>query len=165
MSKLAVTIEEQTFEIEVDLSQANENEMVVKVDGQPVHVRMPDREAPVEQMEWIVVDDKPYEIVLDRDLSWIHSQSRNFKLEVRNRQDAVTRPQSRDSRVKAPIPGQITQVFVAPGQAVNAGQPLMMLEAMKMENEIRSPRSGTVYAVHVAAGATVSLHQVLVEIG
>ncbi len=165
MSKLVVTIEDRTFEVEVDLAQTNGHDIVVKVDGEPVRVRVPDREAPVEQMEWIVVDDRPYEITFDRDLGWIRSQSRNFKLEVRDAQSGVARPQSRDSRVKAPIPGQITQVLVCAGQQVGAGDPIMMLEAMKMENEIRSPRSGTVRVVHVAPGATVSLNQVLAEIG
>ncbi len=164
MSKLAVTVDDRTFQVELDLSEMNGTELIVKVDGQPVRVRLPDRDAPVEQMEWIVVDDKPYEIVFDRDLGWIRSHSRNHRLDVRDLETAVARPRSRDGRVKAPIPGQITQVLVAPGQRVETGQALLLLEAMKMENEIRSPRSGAVGAIHVLPGQTVSLNEVLVEI-
>ncbi len=164
MSKLAVTIDDQTFEVEVDLSRQNGNGFVVKVNGQPVRVRLPDRDAPAEQMEWIVVDDKPYEIVLDQDMGWIRSHSRNHRLEIRDLETAIARPQSRDARVKAPIPGQITQVLVAAGQQVESGQPLLLLEAMKMENEIRAPRSGKVSVIHVTPGQTVSLNEVLAEI-
>ncbi len=164
MSKLAVTIDDRTFEVLVDLSLTDGNELVVLVEGQPVRVRLPDYQAPVEQMEWIVVDDKPYEIVVDPNMRWIRSQNHNHHLEVRDLETAVAVQRSRDGRVKAPIPGQITQVLVSPGQAVEAGQPLLMLEAMKMENEIRAPRSGTVSALHVTPGETVALNKVLAEI-
>ena len=55
----------------------------------------------------------------------------------------------------APFPGKILSVSVAPGTAVQAGQQLMILEAMKMENEILSPRAGTIVSVNVAAGQMV----------
>ncbi len=164
MSKLAVTIDDDTYQVEVDLSKPSGTELVVKVQGRPVRVRLPDHDAPVEQMEWIVVDDKPYEIVFDRDLGWIRSHSRNHRLEVRDLETALPRPGSRDGRVKAPIPGQVTQVLVSQGQTVEAGQPLLMLEAMKMENEIRAPRSGTVAVLHAVPGLAVSLNEVLAEI-
>ena len=55
----------------------------------------------------------------------------------------------------APFPGKILSVAVAPGTAVQEGQVLMVLEAMKMENEILSPKAGTIVAVNVAAGQMV----------
>ncbi len=164
MSKLAVTIDDHTYQVDVDLSKPNGTELVVLVEGQPVRVRLPDRDAPGEQMEWIVVDDKPYEIVFDSDMQWIRSHSRVHHMGVQDMEATITRPRSGDSRVKAPIPGQITQVLVTPGQTVHAGQALLMLEAMKMENEIRAPRCGTVNALHVSPGQSVSLHEVLAEI-
>jgi biotin carboxyl carrier protein len=66
--------------------------------------------------------------------------------------------------VKAPIPGQIAQVLVTAGQPVKAGQTLIILEAMKMRNEIRSQAAGTVSVVHVAAGQTIARGDLLVEI-
>ncbi len=164
MSKLAVTIDDQVYQVELDLSAQSGSEVTVKVDGKLVRVRVPDWNVPVEQMEWIVVDDRPYEIVFDRDMQWIRSHSRVHQMGVHDMEATVTRPRSGDGRVKAPIPGQITQVLITPGQTVHAGQALLMLEAMKMENEIRSPRCGTVHALHVAPGQSVSLHEVLAEI-
>jgi len=164
MSKLEVTIDDHTYQVDVDLSAQDSEEVTVKVDGQPVRVQLPNSRAPVEEMEWIVVDDKPYEIVFDRDLQWIRSQSRVHHMSVRDLEQVVARPRSGDGRVKAPIPGQITQVLVTPGQCVQAGQPLLLLEAMKMENEIRAPRQGTVRVLHVTPGQGVFLNEVLAEI-
>jgi biotin carboxyl carrier protein len=161
---LAVTIDDQVYQVELDSSAQSGSEVIVKVDDKPVRVRVPDWNAPVEQMEWIVVDDKPYEIVFDLDMQWIRSHSRIYRTGVHDMEATVTRPRSGDGRVKAPIPGLITQVLVAAGQTVHAGQALLMLEAMKMENEIRAPRCGTVNALHVLPGQSVSLHEVLAEI-
>ena len=57
--------------------------------------------------------------------------------------------------VESPMPGNILKVNVAPGQAVNEGDVLLILEAMKMENEIMAPKSGTVSQVLVSKGSTV----------
>lgn len=57
--------------------------------------------------------------------------------------------------VKAPMPGVVLKVQVQQGQAVKAGQVLVILEAMKMENEIVAPKDGTVAQIVVAKGASV----------
>ena len=59
------------------------------------------------------------------------------------------------------MPGRIVKVLVAAGDAVTAGQPLLVMEAMKMENEIRAPKAGTVADLRVAEGASVDAHAVL----
>jgi biotin carboxyl carrier protein len=59
------------------------------------------------------------------------------------------------SHVRAIMPGRVTRVQVKPGDAVKRGQGLLILEAMKMENEIVSPRDGVVAAVLVGAGQAV----------
>ena len=63
--------------------------------------------------------------------------------------------------VSAPMPGTILKVNVSNGQAVKKGDVLMVLEAMKMENEILAPNDGTVSSVSVAQGATVESGTVL----
>jgi acetyl/propionyl-CoA carboxylase alpha subunit len=66
--------------------------------------------------------------------------------------------------VRAIIPGRVTSVAVAVGDAVTAGTRLLAVEAMKMENDVRSPRDGAVERVLVAPGQTVELGDVLVVI-
>ena len=66
--------------------------------------------------------------------------------------------------VNAPMPGNILKVNVSVGQTVKAGQVLVVLEAMKMENEIMAPCDGVVSAVPVAKGASVNTGDVLVVI-
>lgn len=63
--------------------------------------------------------------------------------------------------INAPMPGNILKVNVAQGSAVKKGDVLMILEAMKMENEIMCPKDGTVTSVTVSAGTTVESGQVL----
>ena len=66
--------------------------------------------------------------------------------------------------VKAPMPGNILKVNVSVGQAVKEGDVLVVLEAMKMENEIMAPKSGTVAQVFVTKGSTVETGAPLVSI-
>ncbi len=67
--------------------------------------------------------------------------------------------------VSAPMPGTILKVNVTQGQAVKAGAVLVVLEAMKMENEIMAPKDGTVTQVAVSKGASVDTGAPLVVIG
>jgi biotin carboxyl carrier protein len=60
-----------------------------------------------------------------------------------------------DRVVKSPMPGRVVKVLVAKGDSVEVGRGLVVLEAMKMENEVRAKVAGTVAEVHVAPGATV----------
>ena len=62
------------------------------------------------------------------------------------------------------MPGTILDVKVTPGQAVNQGDVLVILEAMKMENEIMAPAAGTVDTVPAAKGASVNAGDVLVTL-
>ena len=65
--------------------------------------------------------------------------------------------------LKAPMPGLVLRVHVAPGQQVVAGAALVVLEAMKMENELKSAASAVVRAVRVKPGEAVDKGQILVE--
>ncbi|HEX5481997.1 MAG TPA: biotin/lipoyl-containing protein [Terriglobia bacterium] len=84
---------------------------------------------------------------------------RTFHVELR---DSKTRHQRGDSaahhgpqEIGAPMPGRIVKVLVQENAAVQAGQGLLVIEAMKMQNEIRAPRAGRVEKVHVREGEGV----------
>jgi biotin carboxyl carrier protein len=65
------------------------------------------------------------------------------------------------TEIRAMIPGKVADVRVSEGDEVAAGQGLMVVEAMKMQNELRAPRPGVVERVAVAAGATIELGDLL----
>jgi glutaconyl-CoA decarboxylase len=67
-------------------------------------------------------------------------------------------------QVKAIIPGKVVAVSVKAGDAVTAGQQLLVVEAMKMQNELRAPRDGTIERVSVAAGVSIEIGDLLVVI-
>jgi biotin carboxyl carrier protein len=67
-------------------------------------------------------------------------------------------------RVVAPMPGKVIRVLVAVGDAVTVRQPLIVVEAMKMENELRAGRDGHVTAIHVREGSSVDAGALLVEL-
>lgn len=67
--------------------------------------------------------------------------------------------------VTSPLAGTVVSIEVALGQVVKQGQPVIVLEAMKMNTHVTASRGGTVTAISIAAGATVSEGQVLLSIG
>ena len=77
---------------------------------------------------------------------------------------AIPLPVTPGTQVKAPLPGTILKVNVALGDAVKAGDVLMIVEAMKMENEIAAPSDGTVKQIAKEKGATVATGDVLLVI-
>jgi biotin carboxyl carrier protein len=66
--------------------------------------------------------------------------------------------------LRSPIPGRVVKVLVRAGERVTAGQATVVLEAMKMENELRAPRAGTVHEVRCAEGAAVEAGQDLIVV-
>ncbi len=78
--------------------------------------------------------------------------------------DANRRHRTGPLRLIAPMPGLIVRVEVQPGDAVEVGRALVVMEAMKMENELRATGAGTVTRVHAQAGVAVEKGTVLLEI-
>lgn len=75
----------------------------------------------------------------------------------------LSTPSISASEMTAPLPGVVTEVFVKPGEAVEMGHVILIIEAMKMKNSIRSTRAGTIAEVLVNPGQTVAHKQVLVK--
>ena len=97
-----------------------------------------------------------------------------FEVEVESERIAALRERASRGRaasahggpleVRAIIPGKVVSVSVAPGDAVTAGQQLLVVEAMKMQNELRAPRDGTIDRVAAAPGVNIEVGDLLVVI-
>jgi biotin carboxyl carrier protein len=86
------------------------------------------------------------------------------RLRDRARRAAAEHGPATPQTIRAQIPGRVVSVAVAPGDRVVLGQPLLAIEAMKMENEVRAPRAGIVERIGVAAGDRVELGEELARI-
>jgi biotin carboxyl carrier protein len=82
----------------------------------------------------------------------------------RRRQQDEAHHGSGPQRLVAPMPGKIVRVTVTPGESVRARQTIVVIEAMKMENELRSGRDGTIDELHAREGALVEAGELLVVI-
>ena len=109
---------------------------------------------------------------LDRKNIRLSSQNRVFEAVVRDHRDQLLAEWGLDvssqqgaPEILAPMPGLVLSLKVAEGQAVSAGDPLLVLEAMKMENEIKAPFDAVVKSVHVSAGDAVQKGQLLIGFG
>jgi biotin carboxyl carrier protein len=109
------------------------------------------------------VDTASYTAMLDPRRTHVNVRVRDsvFPLEVlderrlRLRRAAGTFTPSGKLTLTAPIPARVVRVLARVGETVRAGQPLVVVEAMEMENEVRSPKDGRVVELHVAEGQAV----------
>ncbi len=162
LARIGVTVDGQPHLVEIDLRQTGPERSVV-VDGEEVRVSLPAGPSD-DPLEWIVIEGRPYEVVVDPNMRWVRAATGLHRLEVRDVGAPVVRPASGDGRVKAPIPGLIARVLVEPGARVEAGQTVVVLEAMKMENPIGAPLAGVVREVAVKPGQRVAQGELLVEV-
>lgn len=97
----------------------------------------------------------------------VHVGSELFEFEFRDELTARALsaagrgPGRKRGDLKASMPGRVLRVLVASGALVAEGEPILVLEAMKMENEVRSPREGTIRSIEVVAGQAVASGDVL----
>jgi biotin carboxyl carrier protein len=97
---------------------------------------------------WLHVNGKTYSI---------QAEQKNFK--SRKAQAAVSH-----NRVLAPMPGKVTKVLVKTGQIVMKGQPVVVMEAMKMEYTLKAELAGPIEKIMAEVGSQVSLGDILIEI-
>lgn len=102
---------------------------------------------------------------LVRDGSEIHLHWDGITYTLEEEREGARAPHRLDAgAVEAPMPGRVAAVRVAAGQRVRKGQELLVVEAMKMENALRSPADGVVRALNVSEGDMVTPGRALVEI-
>lgn len=133
-------------------------------DGRPIALLAPDRGAPARVQVGGAVHE--VEIAVAGDRVWIHLAGRAHEILWRDAVDhhAGESDGALDGVVRAPMPGAVVRVLVQAGDAVCLGDPVMVIESMKLETTIRASRDGVVEALRVAAGETFERDAVLVEI-
>ena len=157
-------------EYECTLDSQN-GELFVEIDGKRYRTDL--RHIPRSHAYSLLLDGRSYEFAIHEDAGAIEldGAAGQFHVEVEDARTHAARVKTGGSRsvegpltVKAVMPGIVREVRVAPGEPVAKGHAMIILEAMKMQNEIRADRSGTVKRVHVAVGDTVEKGAKLVEI-
>jgi acetyl/propionyl-CoA carboxylase alpha subunit len=115
----------------------------------------------------LVVDGRQYRCVLDGDGVVIGGRRFGFEVEdprsLQGRRGVGTGAEG-PRPVKAPMPGRVVRVLVQAGDEVAEGQGVVVIEAMKMQNELKSPKAGRVARVAVGVGDTVGAGEVLVVV-
>jgi pyruvate carboxylase subunit B len=117
-------------------------------------------------------DNRPFYMTVDGIPEEVLVETLDELLEDRDESGATTRPVKSSKRPRATLPGHVTgsmpgtivDVLVGVGDHVDAGTPVLISEAMKMETEIQAPVAGTVKAIHVSKGDTVNPDETLLEI-
>ncbi len=162
--KYVTTINDKTFEVEI------QKDGTVLVNGEPRHV---DFLALGPSLYSVLMDNLSYEVVIEerRDQIEVLMRGKLYSGRVLDEraQLLLTRrsgfaPDSGEISIKAPMPGLVVAIPVEEGQQVTAGQTVVILESMKMQNELKAPREGVVQRVSAKAGESVEQNKVLVTI-
>ncbi|UCG93114.1 MAG: biotin/lipoyl-binding protein [candidate division WOR-3 bacterium] len=149
----------------------------IKREGGKFIVFLDNKEIPIEVVRsdtasqfTLIIDKKPHDVVFDAD-NLVSVDGEEFSTEVYDEQVQKLlkkTPQvgeKKELTVTAPMPGLVIEVEVAEGDVVKAGQGLVIVEAMKMQNEMKSPGDGVVKKILVQKGQAVNSRDVLVVIG
>jgi biotin carboxyl carrier protein len=156
------TVDGRAARVEV---RAKGGAYTVVVDGRTMEVRV---HPTARHFETLIVDGRSHDAGVLRQGSTYHVALRDGDYEValveaaRGGGAVHRKAAAGPARVQAPMPGKIVRVVAAPAQAVKAGECLLVMEAMKMENEIRSPRDGVVKDVLVKEGQAVESGALLI---
>lgn len=163
--KYITTVGDKEYLVEiVDEKHININGKIYEVDfesvsGQPVYS--------------LIVDGKSHE-------SYVQQGDDNWQVLLRGRLYPVTVEDEREKRLraaagggvaesgefhlKAPMPGLVVAIPVEEGQEIKKGQVILILESMKMQNELKSPRDGSIGRIRVKAGESVEQRQTLLSV-
>ena len=115
----------------------------------------------------VLVDGTPYDVTLEESRAIVSGIAHEFGVEGLGEEPVsrrAARPAAGKGAITAIMPGKILRVLVSAGDALAAGDVVCILEAMKMENELKTPIEGVVKTVHVRPGQDVEMGALLVEI-
>ncbi|MBS1261003.1 MAG: 2-oxoglutarate carboxylase large subunit [Calditrichaeota bacterium] len=115
---------------------------------------------------WRVEDGSRHDVAAAKERNgtvWVAVDGRVFRFESLSEDDAGAAAVA-ENMIAAPMPGKVTKVFVAEGDSVEEGAPVLIVEAMKMEHTLRAPKTGTITNFTCAEGDQVEANVPLVEI-
>jgi biotin carboxyl carrier protein len=165
-----VTIGER--EVPVDIVASASGALSVSIDGRAVEVDV--RTLTGGRTLSLLVDNRVVDLTVEGsppDLGLVAGETRVYVRAESERMRLATHASGKaggsagDGTVLSPMPGRVVRLLVAVGAEVEAGVPVVVVEAMKMENELKSPRKGVIASIHVEAGNTVESGQKLLVVG
>jgi biotin carboxyl carrier protein len=153
-----VVVDNKTHQVELT---RGEKTWLCKVDGQEIEV---DAELTTRDVLSVLVGSKAYEIKRERSLQGeLHMVigSARYAVDVQDPRSLKARrtvagTEAGPLKIKAPMPGKIVRIMVAEKDEVKAGQGVIVMEAMKMQNEMKSPKDGRVQKILTAEGSAVN---------
>lgn len=162
--KYITTVENKQFLVEIiDDKHISVDGKIYEVDfesvsGQPVYS--------------LIVDGKSHEsyVAREEDIWQVLLRGRLYPVTVEDERERRLRSaagsvaETGDFHLKAPMPGLVVAIPVEEGEEIKKGQVLLILESMKMQNELKSPRDGTVHRIKVKAGESVEQKQTLLSV-
>lgn len=163
--KYVTTIEEKEHSIEVL------DERHIILDGQPMEVDF--QSVSGQPVFSLLVDGKSYEAYVDLTDDGLRVLMRGilYHAKVEDEREKRLRAaagggviEGGEFHLKSPMPGLVVAVPVSEGQKVEKGQVLLVLESMKMQNELKAPRAGTVSRIRIKAGESVEQKQTLLSV-
>jgi biotin carboxyl carrier protein len=138
--KYIVTIADKSYEVEIEDIYARP--VIARLDGQEFKVTPENEVTPASQKE-----------------------TTEFTIKTIEQSRQSVNPGLSSEELTAPLPGTVIEIFVKAGEHIETGQVILIIEAMKMKNSIRSTRAGKIAEVLVSAGQTVAHKQALVRFG
>jgi len=162
---MAYIIKIEDKEFKGDITKAG-NGFKVLLDGKEVYVEIAQSD---KDKITLIIDNKPYQIFLDSDNTLnINGELYNFEVideqVVKLLKSGAETTHKKETIVTAPMPGLVIEIEVKEGDTVKKGQGLLIIEAMKMQNEFKAPRDGIVKKILVQKGQTVNSKDTLIII-
>ena len=167
MPRYSVKIDEREFDINLDFSS---DETSATVNGRKVLI---ESHRLTSTRTLLSVNNKKHEVEIEPNGNGtrlvflngfdLKATVEDYHLSQLKKAAGITGDQAVETKLKAAMPGLVVEIKVAPGDMVTGGMPLLVLEAMKMENVLKAKGDATVKAIKVATGAAVEKGDILME--
>jgi biotin carboxyl carrier protein len=164
--RLLATIDQKEREIRLEDDVSGRNIREFQVDGAKATADCAEIEPGVYS---ILFGTRSYEVKIEgQGVYFVAVDGRRFEIAIRDPRRRVAGEGKISGgsslQITAPMPGRVVRVLAFPGDAVQSGQAVVVVEAMKMQNEIRSPRAGLLKSLTVREGSSVAAGTVLAEV-